>query len=208
MRMSNVRKTSKKGATREVGQYIDPVRFQSIASLTRTFRFAASTAFNASVTYQDMLVVAGMVCTVVNTTCVPLATAFRLHAIRVWGAPGTAAAASVVSVRFVTANNAPSVEYSNVAMTTSRPAFLKAKPPRGSNSTFQLGYVSAQSLFGLTVPAGGIVEIDVTHWFYDTGAAPTFTQGVVAGTLGVLYYGHLDQSTTNYLVPVGLPTTA
>ncbi len=64
------------------------------------------------------------------------------------------------------------------------------------------------AVFGLTVPAGGVVEIDITHWFYDTGAAAVFTQGVAAGTLGVLYFGRLDQSTTNVLLPSGLPSTA
>ncbi len=193
---------------RELGQYIDPPRFQSITALTRRYRWTANSSFNASITQQDLLLSAGMVCTVVNTTCVPLAAAFRLHRISVWGCPGTAAAASTVSVRWVSASNSPSKEVSNTAMTTSRPAYLTTRPPAGSSAWFELGYVASIAVFGLTVPAGGVVEIDITHWFYDTGSAAVFTQGVAAGTLGVLYFGRLDQSTTNVLIPSGLPSTA
>lgn len=187
-------------------QYIDPPRFQSVTALTRTYRFGVSTSFNGLIFYQDCLLMAGMVCTVVNTTCVPLAVSFKIHRFRLWGCPGTAAANSTVSVRYQTANSLPSREDSNTAMTTSRPAFLQTKPPKGSSLDFQLGYTATNAV-GMTVPAGGIVEVHATHWFYDTGAAAVATQAVAAGTLGVLYYGYLDQTSTKYMAPLGLPST-
>ncbi len=154
-----------------------------------------------------MIGIAGGICTVVNTTVAPLAVSYKLHRIRIWAAPGTTAAASSVAVRWQTLDNLPAKEVANTSMTTARPCYLEAVPPQGCLS-HQMQGTSAVSAFGLLCPAGALVEIHATHWFYDTGSVAVDTFAVAAGTLGVLYFLALDETASNNFVPVGLPTTS
>ncbi len=188
-------------------QYIDPPRFQSVTSITRSYRFINSTAFNSSITVNDLISVAGGICSVANTTMAPIAVSVHLHRIRVWAAPGTTAAASTVSVRWNTASGSvvPMREDSDTSLSTARPIFLESTPPRGCFAWLPLG-PSTSGVFGLTMPAGGVIEIHMTHWCYDTGSAPVGTFTItVATAVGIMQYGYLDQTTTKYFAPVGLP---
>ncbi len=206
-----MRKQKSKSSRRQVvavrRQYIDPPRFQSVSSLTRSYRFINSTAFNSSITSNDLISVAGGICSVANTTMAPIAVSHHLHRIRIWAAPGTAAAASTVSVRWNTASGSvvPMREDSDTSLSTARPIYLECTPPRGSFAWLPLG-PSTSGVFGLTMPAGGVIELHMTHWFYDTGAAPVGTFTItVATAVGIMQFGYLDQTTTKYFAPVGLP---
>ncbi len=203
--MRGNRVTKKSRASRGAHQSIDPPSFSSVAPFTKTYRFFCNTSFAGTITNNDLISVAGGIVSVANTTVAPIAVSFKVHKVRIWGAPATAGAGAQISIRWNTESNYPMKELTNTSMSTARPAYLEAVPPKGSEAWLPQGPASS-GVFGLAVPAGGIIEIHMTHWFYDTGAAPVGTFTItVATAVGIMQYGYLDQTGSKYLQPVGLP---
>ncbi len=90
-------------------------------------------------------------------------------------------------------------------MSVSRPAHVKAIPPKNSLASFWQ-VAGGTTLFNLVAPAGTIIDMLVDMVMVDqTGASSTVAGATV--TLGKVYYLALDHTTSDLLVPVSLTTT-
>lgn len=185
--------------------HMDPPQFASTTQITRTYRFAVTGgALAYSVTQKNLCDVAGLVCTVANSTLSAIADAFRLHSVTVWVPAASNGVATQSSVQMYTLDYGPARERSNVSLSTARPTRLFIKP-RPGEAGYQRLKTGSQIIFGIAAPQGSIIDLHMTHWLYDSaGAGTSYT--VAAGVLGALYYAPLD-GTTDIAVPVGLPTT-
>lgn len=184
---------------------IDPPRFQSVTRVTRRYRFNCTGNLGATISSANMVGIAGAMCTVANNTLTFIAMAVQIHSIEVWAPAATSGVMTQIEIQFYTMNQGPAREVSNVAFSSARPSYLKAKPKVGEWAR-QVVSPGATPVFGISCPTGSLIEINATHWLADLAGANT-TQTATAATLGQLYYTALD-GTTKTAQPVGLPMAA
>lgn len=183
-----------------------PPQILSNVELRHKFRFAAnnSAAGRYPITNNDILIACGGICTVANSTITGLFSAFKIHSVEVWGLAG--ASPATVSIDW---NGTPvflvNREVSDTSVTPTFPAYIKAIPPKGSNSAFWQT-PSTETIFGVTVVNSSIIDLDVSLVLSDNEDVVTVT-GVTTATLGSQYYLALDGDSSNQLVPVSMNTT-
>ncbi len=182
----------------------NPPQIPTEVVITRTYRFRSTDATLTTILKQDLLGIAGAVCTVANTTVSFIARACKVHRVEIWAPPASQGAASTCAIRWKTPEAQNMTEISDSSVSTAFPAHVRGKPPVGSYLSFWISS-DADSVMDLTAPVGAIIDVHCTHVLMDTGAAGT-TYAVAAGTLGGLYYLPLDGAGDLYL-PVSLTTT-
>jgi len=132
--------------------------------------------------------------------------AARVKSVEVWTAPyviGTAGVSFAASVTWQgTSSDLKHYDDTNVANTAT---YLKTKPPKNTNATFwtQEGTSEAETLFFLTVPVGGVIDlmVELTMGGLYAGVNPTIATAN-ATTNKQFYYFPLDGQ-TGALKPTG-----
>jgi len=185
----------------------NPPMFRSNLIFSHKFRFSASAAFSAGISAPDVIACCGGIATTVAAiTC--WANSVRLKRIAVWAAPSTLGASATVSVNWIGNQNTPNTEVSDTSLSTAQNAHVSCVPPANSIASFWMNTASADLLFTLVVPQGGIVDLDLEIVLADQNSPPDVVV-VATAVIGRTYYLALDQATagTHVLVPVSLATT-
>jgi len=181
--------------------------FKSNIPVSHTFRFLATSNFNANISTGNVGAVPGVVCYVLNTTGREIIETFKIKRVKIWSPPPSIGGSATCSVEWYSNSTAQlfgsSKEISDTSINVSSPAFISTSPPVGCSASFWQDVVaSSTSLFNMVAPAGSIIDLSLDYILLDdanAAAAYTFTSG--AATLGTLYYIGLDSS-GNKLVPV------
>jgi len=174
----------------------------------------------AAVSYNDLLIAAGSICTVANTTLTSFVGAVKVERIQVWATSNSANAGVACSVNFYAgagAGFASNMEFSDSSLSPAYPAHVDCRPPKDSSAAFwyNIGGAGAGTAFTLNydsalgTSATALVDVTLSCIMFDN-ASQTLqaTQAVAAGTLGQVYYGYLDFSSGNKVLrPVSLVST-
>jgi len=184
---------------------LNPPQLPSNVVITRTYRFRSTSDTKTAVTAGNIGGIAGLVCTVANTTLSYLAVSSKVHRVSIWTPPASQGAAATCSIEWVDIDAVGSKEFSDTTVSTAFPAHVSSVPPVGSAAYQWQSTAGGGALMNITAPIGSVIDVHASHVLFDTGtAAPT--AAVAAGTLGVLYYLPLD-GVTDVFLPVGLNTT-
>ncbi len=149
----------------------------------------------------------GGMCTVANTTITNFMSASKLNYVEVWSpASAAAGAASFCEITWYDLSSERLGSVGDSTMGSTFPMHFKARPPKLSAGSLWYGVNNGANIFQITtLPAGSVVDVNVTFVFGDSSAG-NGTWGAASATIGRVYYPALDGS-TDQLVPVGLPTT-
>jgi hypothetical protein len=126
---------------------------------------------------------------------------FRLSKLRVWGPVVVAGTPVFTSVTWLETSNdfeSPPITKSDSSISFDHPAFIDAKPPRGSLASKWHGSGQVDNLFTLTFPVGAIFDFDFEFVMNDLGA-PLAGPVIAGGTLGQFYH-----KGTNNLIAVAV----
>lgn len=182
----------------------DPPQLRTNVILKHRYRFTSTNASKQTIIDNDMVGIAGAVCSVANSTLSMIAASVKIHSVEIWSPPASQGAAATCSLEWLSTYS-PTIEVSDTSVSVSRPAHIKASPPPGSAASFWINPGGIQNIMNITAPVGSIIDVTCTHVLNDVGAAgQSYT--VAAGTLGALYYLPLDGSSDVY-VPTSLTTT-
>jgi len=144
---------------------------------------------NVAFTYAQLAGILGIIGTS-STTSSYWTTVFRLTKIRMWGPVATAGTSVTCSVTWTESSNdfeSPPVTKSDTSVSFDFPAFVEAKPPRGSLANKWHGSAQTDELLALTFPTGCVVDFFFDFVLSDFGgslAGPTIS----GGTIGNLYH--------------------
>jgi hypothetical protein len=143
------------------------------------------------------------VVSVTSTSGYCVAKAVKVKKIVIWGAPksddDTSYAEAFIdwhsSSGFSSGN-----KKSDISISNAKPCFVSSKPPVGSLCEFWNELTSVQYCT-IRVPVNGIVDVHVNWKQAEEGVVGPI---VSIFSVGFMYYGKLDFSTTALLAPVGL----
>lgn len=209
MRKSNnnnnrIRKAQRKLTQEELRLAMSvPKSLPGNVSITRTYRYRCDTAGEYSIQDGDFLAMAGGICTVASSTIALVADTFKVHKIEI-RAPNPSGTVTA-KLQWNGTDYAGGKEISDTSISTAYPAFITSKPPPGSALSLQRGTGSNECI-KLYLPAQAIIDVHVTHWMQDAGAALTAT--VITGSVGYYYWLYLDHHSlaTAKIAPVDLYT--
>lgn len=194
--------------------------FCSVPKIYQWFRFTCSATGTFPIGTQNIFGALGCMCTIANSAAIPMFNSFKLHRVRILGAPGTAPgeASPELQWNLSSASSTGNPPYASgeiitaVSNNPSYPAFIDRAPPHGSNASMCQVYNSSAgvaSLFTIFCQTNTIIEICVSATMnVGTSTGPQVpSQAIATGTLAQPYWLALDGPTTNELTPIGLPTT-
>jgi hypothetical protein len=163
-----------------------------------------------TISNNDILGAAGVMCSVTNNTCVAIFSSFRIRSVDVWAAAQTAANNTAVNTIAINWNGGPvfvaNEELSDTSISPDFPPYIHAVPPKNSNASFWQTSTTA-GIFTLTLCDQAIVDLDVDLIMSDQQDTLSIT-GFSTAVLGAQYYLALDGRASNLLVPQSLSTTA
>jgi hypothetical protein len=188
-----------------------PPPFQAAYQVTKTLRFqstAALTQATATITFQNLLDLMCVADTAVSAY--RLFSSVRLNSVKIWGPPAAALAPVTVSVEFQANASAsiagPNRLKSDTSIGSTSGAFVMARPPEGSISSFWGGQTSASAVFSLTGPINSIVDINITLLLQNGEPPKLVTSAPVGAIVGTVYCRGLDALTATILPPVSYTT--
>jgi len=212
--MPKRKRTSRKSGSSKRMNNVEPrsqlaQQFKSQKIYRKTQRYFVSTNNNSALMYNQelLLSVGGMATTATNLA--PMAESFKLNRVRVWGSPSSVGTACSVQVNwFPSASTSltyvPGLEYISTSCNTAVNAYISCKPPKNSLASFWQNSQSNLALFKLTVPAGGIIELDVSFILLTNDLLPTAYTTSTTMSVGYVYVVALDAS-THSITPIGVP---
>lgn len=185
---------------------LGPGSFQANPSLSRHYRFSASSALTAVNIAQDSLFNAIGVIATSSTVGTAIAQSARVRRVEIWSPVASQGSATTCSVLFPSATQSPAMEFSDSTMNVSYPAHVNVRPPKDALCSFWVNDNNDIRLFTITAPAGSIVDVYVDVILRDASGASGTTAVLVGATVGDMYYCCLDSSTnaSGKLKPVSL----
>lgn len=183
---------------------MNPPQLATNLTVNHTYRFRSTNAAVQAITAQDLVFIAGAMCTTANTTMQNIAGSVKLRHVEIWSPPASQGAASTCSVEYVGNAGTSNREFSDSTVSTAVPAHLRCSPPPGSGAAFW-AVPAADVLMNVTAPVGSIIDVSCTHVMRDDAVAG-ISYAIAAGTLGAVYYAPLD-GVTDIFLPVSLSTT-
>jgi hypothetical protein len=197
-------KRQKSGPT--MMQLIHPPQIRSNPQMHHKYRFGSGSSGGGTynITNNDILLSAGGICTVTNSTITAIFSSFRVRSVEVWGSAG--AAPATVSINW---NGSPvfvsNSEASDTSVSPAYPAHILARPPKESNAAFWQT-ASSGTIFQIVVVNDSIIDVALDLVMSDNQDVDTVT-GITTGSLGTQYFLALDGAASNQLVPQSLNTT-
>ncbi len=223
MRRNNRSKKPSNGGGKSTAVHLGPSILKPLSVIRSTKRYVLSTAGTVNIDRKDLLLSGGAMCTVVNTTLTSIFSSARIRRVRIWSPLSTTAVPSTLLTNVClmwggSASTGPGTTQQVITastMSSVHPAYIEAKPPRGSQASWWGQTDTVENLFqafsynatgAITVcGAGTVIEVDAEFTQSSLGSATTL--GVATGTLGQIYYPVLDSSGSKVAYPVGLPST-
>jgi hypothetical protein len=171
----------------------------------KTLRFTSNAAFNGQITYQNLLDTILFLGS--GSAAYDMFYMVRLKRVRVWAIPIVSQSLSVTVVFDGTTagSQGDRIVHTDSSMGI-EPAYISCSPkPKTLASMFQIS--SANNCFFLDIPAGAVVDVDLTFKSATDGTSVN-SQNVSSGTTnGSVAYRGLDglaKATTAFVVPIGL----
>ena len=202
----------KKGKNGEVGPPMVPRAIEVTPKVRQIFRYICNGSVTpASITYGDLLGMAGGICTVVNTTLRLIATSMRIIKIVVWPpAAATGSNPSVSELNWVGANadQTPDLAWNETLPSGSpTPGAIINKPPPKSlaEDWFNNAVTLADVVFTLYTGQGTLVDLEVEYTQPNGLLSSAIT--IATGVLGTFYYLCLNHSGSKNIFPATLPNT-
>jgi hypothetical protein len=184
-----------------------PPEIETTPILSWRFRFMVTTGGPYTITSAQLISIAGMTVTGLNTTMVSHYTVTRIRRITIWPDLSTTGATvpnvdwfgavGNVVTEVVKDRTLPAGQTNERALVTS--------PPRGT----LIHGVYLNGSFGniCTISAGTGSIVDVEASFMGRSSQTNVSQGISTGAVGTIYYPALDGTASNKIVPTSLNTT-
>jgi len=204
---------SKAGRKQGPRVMLKPPQLESNIVISHKFRFTATAG--AAATNIDGLClsgVAGAVGTFTNADVQPIAESFRIKKVSIWSPPAAQGGNATCAVEFKGGATGfiASKEFTDTSVSTSQPAYVSCRPPRGSAASLWQNPVTTNNiLMSLTCGAGSIIDVDLDYILTDLFLSAVTPLAVATATLGRQYYLALDNGGGggHNFVPVSLTTT-
>jgi hypothetical protein len=184
---------------------LSPPKFVPTISLGHKFRFTTGTN---SVVFQGITraMLLNLYTMATGTTVQNrILTAVKIKRVSVWGGvPALGGAPTSIEVEWL-GSNAPSTIHTDSSMGV-RPSFVTTVPPRDSSDRWWSisGQNETEVLLVLTIPAGSIIDLDLSIRLADNEAAVLAESGTAAAaTAGEVYWNYLDGFASKKLMPAG-----
>jgi hypothetical protein len=153
---------------------------------------------NVEFTYAQLAGLLGIIATS-TTASVFWTTVFRVRRIKVWSPVATAGTPVTASCTWTEAASdfeSPPVTMSDTSVSFDFPAFVNARPPRGSLADKWHANSGGDGMFALTYASGATVDFEFDFVLNDLGA-PSAGPTIIAGTLGTFYHKIVNSLTPN-----------
>jgi hypothetical protein len=171
-------------------------------------RFAAGSAFNGPITYQNLLDTIELATTAIAPF--NLFNQVQVKSVELWALPAIGAAATVqVIFAGLTVGAAGDFKLHTDTSMGIQPAHVKASPdPKTQAGQYQPS--STDVAFDLAVPTGAVVDVTLSFRNAIIGAVQAAQNASVGATVGSIFYRGLDGKAlaTTVLVPVGANNVA
>lgn len=192
--------------TPAVGRIIHPPQLKTNVQLTHTFRFQCTANGTYNITPDTLLLAAGSVCSVTNTTVVSLMGSCKVNYVEMWVPPASQGQLSTISLEWLGLTpNEPSIEQSDSSVSVAYPAYLRVRPPVRSLGCFWQT-TNGNDIFQLIVPSGTLIDVNLSLVMFDQDLARA-SASVATGVVGETYFLALDGPSSNKLTPIALNTT-
>jgi len=191
-----------------MGRIAHPPQIKSNIIFSHRYRYVATgAAIAVNITGASLMLAAGCVGSVVNTTVVSLYTSVRLKRIEIWSPPPLAGASSCTVQYLTTDGVGAAVEHSDTSVSPAYPAHLVSRPPsRDLSSFWQSPATTNNNMFAISCAAGSLIDVDLELILNDGNSI--LALAVAAAAVGQIYYLALDRAVpSNNLIPVALNTT-
>jgi len=176
--------------------------------LQHTFRFTSTSGTVTAITAKGLLLAAGALGTITNSTVTSPFASVKLQKVEIWTPPASQGASSTCSVEWASQSNANNQEISDTTVSVATPAHVRASPPRNSLASFwQSPGITNNQLFNLIAPAGSIIDVTLSLIMQDDDNGAAITGAVATAVVGTVYYLALDNVATHIYPPVSLTTT-
>jgi hypothetical protein len=203
-RGANRRVTQNK--TPNVGRIIHPPQLKTNVQLTHTYRFMCNNNGTYNITPDTLLLAAGCVGSVTNTTVVGIFASCRINYLEMWAPPASQGQLSTISCEWLGLTpNEPNIEVSDSSVSVAYPAYLRAKPPMRSLGCFWQT-TNGNDICQLTVPSGTLIDVSLSLVMFDQDLARP-SSAVATAVVGEIYYLALDGPSSNHLTPIAMATT-
>ncbi len=175
--------------------------------VNHTYRYSVpSSASAVDISAKGILVAAGAMATVVNSTLTALFNSVKINWIKIWTPPLTNTT-QTTSINWAGGPNSVSKEVSETTIGTAEIGFIHTSPPRQSLASFWQEGGASTVLFSLVLPINSVMDINVSLVVQD--GDPPITTTAATAVLGTVYYVSLDHvDGQDKIVPVSLKTTA
>jgi len=179
------------GRANRSGNAMAPPQIKSNIVITHKYRYTASsavsgTSFNAG----NLVLSAGSMCTVTNTTVTSLFSSVKVDAVEIWSPPASQGSFATCAIEWngsAAQAVAANLEISDTSVSTAQPAHLRSHPPPQSLAGFwQTPGIANNALFVLNCPAGSIVDVTMSLIMNDDEDT-AIAGGVATGVLGKQY---------------------
>jgi hypothetical protein len=139
-----------------------------------------------------------------TTTSAYLASDFRLRKVSMWGLVATAGTPVTTAIDWNTTQtstlSSPGNARSDTSISFDHPAYVSAKPPRGSLSGMwqKVIQAGATQLCSLSYPVGTTIDFELDFLINDNGA-PILGPALVAATAGEIYHSIVHSASPVFL---------
>lgn len=194
------------------GGMMVPRAIEVTPKVRQIFRYICNGAQTpASITYGDLLGVAGGICTVVNSAIRLVATSMKIVKVTLWPpVAATGSNPSVSEINWIGANadQTPDMAYNETLPSgTATPGAIVIKPPKKSlaEDWFNNAVTLADVVFTLYTGQGTLIDLELEYTQPNGLLSTAIT--IATGALGVFYYLTLNHSGSKNIFPATLPNT-
>ncbi len=180
-------------------------------NLSTTFRFRmmyqTSSATPSDVTVAHMLAWPGCICTVANTTMVPIASSMRLRKITLWPSAATSTPDECY-VNWLTGASGRTRDQQRIRILpdgVTETGAVVFRPPRTSIAGDWLTNNVSGTVFTISGAVGSICLVEVMATLTNAQSVSTVT--ITTGSIGAYYYPYLDGPTNHRWRPLALNYT-
>jgi hypothetical protein len=197
---------------------VDPV-----GQFTVKRRYIVNATGIITVSYLDLRTAGGVIVTSGNT-CKTVMMAQKLNRVKIWCNPftsSTAGYANVVSMTLIWGPVATNTYYgaarsqiTAMSMGPERPMFIDSRPPAKSQAAgwnqddtsrvFAVWGVTSNGTIAAGLPAGTVIEVDITYRHSDGSLAGTTYTSAAAPAVGTFTYPPLDGSGSKLCIAQGV----
>lgn len=201
------RRGNRRRRVNQSSQINGPPQLRTNPIFRHTYRFTSGNGARTPVNDNNILMAAGGMCTVTNTTVRSFFSSFKIRCIDIWTPPAAQGSSATCSVEWAGSFNTPGYEVSDTTISVTTPAHVHAVPPPQSIASFWAVGAGANECY-IVAPVGSIIDIALDLILFDDQSNLTqSSETVAAGVLGNVYYLSLDDNSTHYYTPVSLTTT-